>query len=50
MAGARWTVVVETKRTDGGTERIEVAVLERNVSSPTPDDLDLRLVEAKSCS
>ena len=47
MTEARWTVLVETKRADGGTERIEIASLERNVSSPTPDDLGLRLAEAK---
>ena len=46
MTEARWTVLVETKRTDGGTERIEIASLERDVSSPTPDDLGLRLAEA----
>jgi len=47
MTEARWTVLVETKRADGRTERIEIASLERNVSSPTPDDLGLRLAEAK---
>jgi hypothetical protein len=47
MTGARWTVVVETKRADGGTERIVIAVLERDVSSPTSDDLGLQLAEAK---
>ena len=47
MTEARWTVLVEAKRADGGTERIEIASLERNVSSPTPDDLGLRLAEAK---
>jgi len=47
MTGAKWTVVVETKRIDGGIDRIEIAALERNVSSPTPDDLGLRLAEAK---
>jgi hypothetical protein len=47
MTEARWTVLVETKRADGGTERIEIASLERNVFSPTPDDLGLRLAEAK---
>jgi hypothetical protein len=39
--------LVETKRADGWIERIEIASLERNVSSPTPDDLGLRLAEAK---
>ena len=47
MTGAKWTVVVETKRIDSGIDRIEIAALERNVSSPTPDDLGLRLAEAK---
>jgi len=47
MTEARWTVLVETKRADGGTECVEIASLARNVSSPTPDDLGLRLAEAK---
>ena len=47
MTGAKWTVVVETKRIDGGIDRIEIAALERDVTSPTPDDLGLRLAEAK---
>ena len=47
MTEARWTVLVETSRADGGTERIELASLERNVSSPMPDDLGLRFAEAK---
>lgn len=47
MTGGRWTVVVEAKGADGETERIEIATLQRDVSSPTPADLGLRLVEAK---
>ena len=47
MTEARWTVLVEAKRADGRTERIEIASLERSVSSPSPDDLGLRLAEAK---
>lgn len=47
MTEARWTILVEAKRADGRTERIEIASLERNVSSPTPDELGLRLAEAK---
>jgi hypothetical protein len=47
MAGAKWTVLVETTGADGATERIEIAALERDISSPTPDDLGLRLAEAK---
>ena len=47
MTEARWTVVVETRRGDGGTERIEITSFERNISSPTPDDLGLKLTEAK---
>ena len=47
MAVAKWTVWVEAARSDGSTERIEIAALERDLSSPTPDDLGLRLAEAK---
>jgi len=47
MTQARWTVFVETMRLDGGIERIEIASIERSVASPTPDDLGLRLAEAK---
>lgn len=47
MTRASWTVLVETKQADGTTERIEVAALERDVSSPPPNDLGLRLAEAK---
>jgi hypothetical protein len=46
MTKARWTALVETKRADGGTERIEIASLERNVYSPSHDDLGLQLAEA----
>jgi len=37
MTEARWTVFVETKRADGGTERVEIAALERDVSWPAPE-------------
>jgi hypothetical protein len=47
MAAAKWTVVIETTGADGATERIEIAAVERDISSPTPDDLGLRLAEAK---
>jgi hypothetical protein len=47
MREATRTVVVETKRGDGGTERIEIGSVGRNSSSPTPDDLGLKLAEAK---
>jgi hypothetical protein len=47
MTRASWTVLVETKRADGTTERIKIAALERDVSSPSPDDLGLRLAEVK---
>jgi hypothetical protein len=47
MAVSRWTVWVEAARPDGTTERVEVAGLERDLSSPGLDDLGLRLAEAK---
>src|ERR1700744_3068930 len=47
MAAAKWTVIVETTGADGATERIEIAAVERDISSPAPDDLGLRLAEAK---
>ncbi len=47
MTRASWTVLVETKQADGTTERIELAALERDVSSPLPNDLGLRLAKAK---
>ena len=47
MTRASWTVLVETKRADGTTERIEIAALKRDISSPAADDLGLRLAEAK---
>jgi len=31
MTTASWTVLVETKRADGTTERIEIAALERDI-------------------
>lgn len=48
MTRAKWAVLVEATRADGTTERIEIAALERDVSSPTLDDLGLRLAEAKN--
>jgi hypothetical protein len=47
MAVAKWTAWVEAMRPDGTAERIEIAVIERDLSSPGPDDLGLRLTEAK---
>ena len=47
MTETTWTVVVETKRGDGGTDRIEIGSVGRNISSPMPDDLGLKLAEAK---
>ncbi len=47
MTGAKWTILVETTGADGATERIEIAALERDLSSRTPDDIGLRLAEAK---
>ena len=45
MMNAKWAVLVETTRADATTERIEIAALERDVASPTLDDLGLRLAE-----
>lgn len=39
MSVAKWAVWVEATRPDGPTERMEIATLERDMSSPTPDDL-----------
>ena len=47
MAVAKWTVWVEAARPDGTTERIEIATLERDLSSHDPGDLGLRLAETK---
>ena len=47
MTGVTWRVLVETTAADGTIERIEIAALERDLSSPVPDDLGLRLEEAK---
>jgi hypothetical protein len=47
MTRASWTVLVETRQADGTTARIEIATLERDISSPTAADLGLRLAEAK---
>lgn len=33
MTGAKWTILVETTGADGATERIEIAALERDLSS-----------------
>jgi hypothetical protein len=45
MAGAMWTVLVETTGADGGaTARIEIAAMERDMSSPASDDLGVRLL------
>jgi hypothetical protein len=47
MTRAKWTVLVETIRADGATERFEIGALERDLASPTADGLGLRLAEAK---
>ena len=47
MVAARWTVWVEVARPDGTSERHEVGSVQRSLSSPDPDDLGLRLAEAK---
>jgi len=46
MTRAKWTVFVETIGADGATERFEIAILERDLASPTADGLGLRLAEA----
>jgi len=47
MAAARWTVWAEVTRPDGTSERHEVGTIQRSLSPSGPDDLGLRLVEAK---
>ena len=47
MAAAKWTVWVEARQPDGSVERVEIGAIERDLSSPGPDDLGLRLAEAK---
>lgn len=47
MAATRWTVWVEVARPDGTSERHEVGSVRRDLSSPDPADLGLRLAEAK---
>lgn len=47
MTVAKWTVWVEVARPDGTSERHEVGSVQRSLSSPDPDDLGLRLAEAK---
>ncbi len=36
MTRAKWTVLVETIRADGATERFEIGAPERDLASPTP--------------
>ncbi len=47
MAATRWTVWIEAARPDGTSERHEVGSVRRDLSSPDPADLGLRLAEAK---
>jgi hypothetical protein len=47
MAMVNWKVWVEASRPDGTTERVEVAAIERDLSSACPEDLGLRPAEAK---
>jgi hypothetical protein len=47
MAMAKWTVWVEARQPDGTTERVEIAAIDRDLASPGPDGLGLRLTEAK---
>ena len=47
MTVKRWTVWVVVVRPDGTRERHEVGSVQRSLSSPGPNDLGLRLTEAK---
>ena len=47
MAAAKWTVCVEAVRPDGAIKRIEIATLERDLSSYEPGGLGPRLAESK---
>ncbi len=50
MTRAKWTVLVETIRADGATERFEIGALERDLASPTADGLASDLPRRKICS
>jgi hypothetical protein len=45
MAMAKWTACVEAVRPDGAIKRIEIATLERDLSSYEPGGLGPRLAE-----
>ena len=47
MAVTEWAIYVETRRPDGTRERCEIGAIRRDLSAPGPDDLGLRLAEAK---
>ncbi len=48
MTAAKWTVWVEVEQPDGMSERHEVGTIQRSLSPSGPDDLGLRLAEAKT--
>lgn len=47
MALTEWAIYIETRRPDGSRERCEIGAIRRDLSAPVPDDLGLRLAEAK---
>lgn len=47
MTVAEWAICVETRRSDGTRERCDIGAIRRDLSAPVPDDLGLRLAEAK---
>ncbi len=50
MGVAKWTVWIEASRPDGVTERIEIAAIERDLSSPRPEDLGFGLPKPRICA
>ncbi len=48
MAVTEWAIYIETRRPDGTRERCEIGAIRRDLSAPVPDDLGLRLEEAKN--
>lgn len=47
MTVTEWAICIETRRPDGTRERCDIGAVRRDLSAPSPDDLGLRLVEAK---
>jgi hypothetical protein len=47
MTVTEWAICVETRQPDGTRERCEIGSIRRDLSAPVPDNLGLRLAEAK---